>query len=92
MRPTASILAAGTLMAVAGMLSGCNQSASAQNGALQFTGSKYCTPFRADDGNSAASLNAALSNPSAAFDDCIHRWGYTWPRRMIRLTSSHRPP
>jgi hypothetical protein len=78
MTPKLSIIVgAGALMAVSALLSGCNQSASAQNGGLQFTGSKYCAPFKTTDATGAAALNAALSDPAAAFDDCIHRWGYT---------------
>jgi hypothetical protein len=76
MTPTRSIFAAGALLALGAMLSGCNQNASAQNGGL-LGDSKYCTPFKAEDANATASLSAALSNPGAAFDDCIHRWAYT---------------
>ncbi len=78
MNPTVSILGAGAMMAAAAMLSGCNQSASAQGGGLQLTGSKYCKPFKTGaDVSGTAAMNAALNDPSAAFDDCIHRWGYT---------------
>jgi hypothetical protein len=69
-------LSAGAILALAAMLSGCNQGAAAQNGGLLADGSKYCTAFKADDANSTALLSTALTNPAAAFDDCIHRWGY----------------
>jgi hypothetical protein len=77
MNSTISIIGAGALMAASAILSGCSQSADAQNG-LTLTGSKYCSAFKASsDTTSTAALNAALSDPAGAFDDCVHRWGYT---------------
>ncbi len=77
MNSTISIIGAGALMAAAAIMSGCSQSADAQNG-LTLTGSKYCSAFKASsDTTSTAALNAALSDPAGAFDDCVHRWGYT---------------
>ena len=78
MNSTMTILGAGALLAAAAMLSGCDQNATAQNSGLQFTGSKYCSPFKTNgETTGAAAMSAALSDPSGAFDDCIHRWGYT---------------
>jgi hypothetical protein len=76
MNPTISIVGAGALMAAAAILSGCSQSADAQNG-LSLNGSKYCSAFKTGaDTTSTSALSAALSDPGGAFDDCIHRWGY----------------
>ena len=78
MTPKVPIFGAGALMAVSALLSGCSPSASAQGSGLQLTGSRYCTPFKASaDATGATALNAAVSDPAGAFDDCIHRWGYT---------------
>ncbi len=77
MPPKVSIIAAGALMVAAALVSGCSRSAFAQNGGLQTTGSKYCAPFKTSDATGASALNAALTDPAGAFDDCIHRWGYT---------------
>ncbi|HEY3949801.1 hypothetical protein [Phenylobacterium sp.] len=78
MTPNLPIFGAGALMAASALLSGCSPSASAQGSGLQLTGSKYCSPFKANgEATGATALNAALSDPAGAFDDCIHRWGYT---------------
>ena len=78
MKPTFAIVGAGALLAAAALMSGCSRSVAAQSGGLTLTGSKYCTPFKnAPDSTSAAAVNAALNDPANAFDDCIHRWGYT---------------
>jgi len=77
MNSTISIVGVGALMAAAAILSGCSQSAEAQNG-LTLTGSKYCSAFKTGaDTTSTSALNAALTDPAGAFDDCVHRWGYT---------------
>ncbi|HEX4197505.1 MAG TPA: hypothetical protein VHZ26_08685 [Caulobacteraceae bacterium] len=67
---------AGALMALAALLCGCDQQASAANGGLKLSGSTYCAPFKASTVNANGALSTALTDPAAAFDDCIHRWGY----------------
>lgn len=70
------------LAAVCGMvalvgLGGCNRTDA--GGRLALTGAKYCTPFKTTAANAASGngLGAALSDPAGAFEDCVHRWGYT---------------
>jgi hypothetical protein len=78
MTSTVSTAGAGALMAFAALLCGCDQQASAASGGLKLSGSAYCAPFKANAGASASgALSTALTDPAAAFDDCIHRWGYT---------------
>jgi hypothetical protein len=75
------------LMAAAAMIAvgstGCNrQAATPTGGGLALTG-KYCTPFpsTAPATNTATGLApAAINDPAASFDDCIHRWGYVLAR------------
>lgn len=78
MTSTVSTAGAGALtLAFAALLSGCSPQASAAIGGLQLNGSQYCTAFKAGTGaNASGALNTALTDPRAAFDDCIHRWGY----------------
>jgi hypothetical protein len=73
---------ASVAMFSAAALGACNrQGASADGTHLTLTGSKYCTPFPTATASSNATSGglaapAAASDPAAAFDDCIHRWGY----------------
>jgi hypothetical protein len=64
----------GGLLALAMETSGCSQHAVAANGV---GGGKYCAAFKTDGGSTSGNYAAALSDPAAAFEDCIHRWGYT---------------
>ena len=78
MSPKLPIFGAGALIAVSALLSGCSPTASAQGSGLQLTGSKYCSAFKAAaETTGATALSTTLSDPAGAFDDCIHRWGYT---------------
>lgn len=78
MRTTLSIaVGAAALASLAASLGGCGQRAVAANGDLELSGSNYCAPFKSAGANAPSALGAALSDPAAAFDDCIHRWGYT---------------
>jgi len=77
MNPSLPIVGAGLVLAASALLTGCDRTALAQNGGLQLTGAKYCTPFKSTEATGAAAANSALSDPAGAFDDCIHRWGYT---------------
>jgi hypothetical protein len=72
---------AGVALISAAALGGCNrQGAPSDSAHLTLTGSKYCTPFPSAStaSNATGGLGSAVaaSDPAAAFDDCIHRWGY----------------
>lgn len=79
MRHSVRTVGAWALIAVGPLLSACNQHASAASGGLISDG-KYCAPFAA----TATSAPGARTDPAAAFDDCVHRWGYA-------LAPSHDP-
>lgn len=72
MRSRFAWIAAGAVAVLALEASGCTQRALAQNGG--FGDGKYCAPFKTAV---AQSGQAALADPAAAFEDCVHRWGYT---------------
>ncbi|HTX50207.1 MAG TPA: hypothetical protein VME40_12560 [Caulobacteraceae bacterium] len=71
MKNTVRMVGVASLIAWAPLLTACNQHASAASGALTADG-KYCAPFS----TTAATGPGARSDPAAAFDDCVHRWGY----------------
>lgn len=80
MNPTLAIVGAGAAMALAVSITGCtDRSVSQGDGSMALSGSKYCNPFKppATSATTTAGLNAALSDPAASFDDCVHRWAYT---------------
>jgi hypothetical protein len=63
-------------------LAACNN-AGTGDGRLPLTGSAFCTPFPKagatptnNQSGLAATPASTASDPGAAFDDCIHRWGY----------------
>lgn len=63
-------------------LAGCNN-AGTGDGRLALTGSAFCTPFPKAGATPTSNSQPGLatpastaSDPGAAFDDCIHRWGY----------------
>jgi hypothetical protein len=71
------------VMLLAGLAS-CNNAGSG-DGRLALTGSAFCTPFPKagaatptsnNQSGLAATPASTASDPGAAFDDCIHRWGY----------------
>ncbi len=76
-------LGAGAAIVLAAGLTACNNSA-AGDGRLALTGSAFCTPFQKagatptsnNQSGLAATPASTASDPGAAFDDCIHRWGY----------------
>jgi hypothetical protein len=54
-------------------LSGCART----GGETTAGAAKVCVPFRTADANAApAPPTPAVTEPSAALDDCLHRWGY----------------
>ncbi|HWF77891.1 MAG TPA: hypothetical protein VN694_12025 [Caulobacteraceae bacterium] len=74
---------AGAAIALMTGLAACNN-AGASDGRLALTGSAFCTPFQKAGATPTANNQSGLattpastaSDPGAAFDDCIHRWGY----------------
>ena len=65
-------------------LAACNNGG-AGDGRLALTGAAFCTPFpkagatpttNNQSGIAATPTSTATTDPGAAFDDCIHRWGY----------------
>jgi hypothetical protein len=58
--------AAAALAAVA--LAGCGR-----NGEIAAGSSNICTPFPSAGSNGAV----VITDPAAALDDCLHRWGYS---------------
>ena len=66
-----SLLVAGMTLAALG-LAACNEAERTAN-------SRICTPFADTAASNAAAPGAAApaADPSAALDDCLHRWGYT---------------
>ena len=67
-----SLLVAGMTLAALG-LTACNR-------AERTAGSRICTPFAEAPkaaGAAAPGAPAPAADPSAALDDCLHRWGYT---------------
>jgi hypothetical protein len=62
---------------IAAGLAGCNRQAATTTGGEAALTGKYCTPFPAAATHAAGGLApAAINDPAASFDDCIHRWGY----------------
>jgi hypothetical protein len=77
-------LGAGAAIALVAGLAGCNNGGGTSDGRLALTGSAFCTPFQKagatptsnNQSGLAATPASTASDPGAAFDDCIHRWGY----------------
>jgi len=77
---TLAIVGACGALALSIGLAGCNArgDAAAPGGGLSLAGSKYCDPFKPTNANTNNGIaTATASDPSAAFDDCVHRWAYT---------------
>lgn len=77
-------LGAGAAIVLVAGLAGCNNGSGAGDGRLALTGSAFCTPFPKAGATPTSNNQSGLavtpastaSDPGAAFDDCIHRWGY----------------
>jgi len=70
----------GLALMSAAALGACNrEGGAAEPGHVGLSGSKYCTPFPVATANTNTTglAVATTADPAAAFDDCIHRWGYT---------------
>jgi hypothetical protein len=77
---------AGAAIVLMAGLAACNNGGGDGGGRLALTGSAFCTPFpkagatptsnNNQQGGLAATPASTSSDPGAAFDDCIHRWGY----------------
>lgn len=76
MRPIILFASAAIVCAVG--LSGCNRHGDSAVGPVATAGSGYCATFKTSNGASAQS--ALAGDPSAAVDDCIHRWAYVLSR------------
>jgi hypothetical protein len=76
-------MGAGAAIVLVAGLAGCNNGGTS-DGRLALTGSAFCTPFQKagatptsnNQSGLAATPASTASDPGAAFDDCIHRWGY----------------
>jgi hypothetical protein len=76
-------IGAGAAIVLMTGLAACNNSGTG-DGRLALTGSAFCTPFQKagatptsnNQSGLAATPASTSSDPGAAFDDCIHRWGY----------------
>jgi hypothetical protein len=76
-------LGVGAAIVLTAGLAACNN-AGTGDGRLPLTGSAFCTPFQKagatptsnNQSGLAATPASTASDPGAAFDDCIHRWGY----------------
>jgi hypothetical protein len=72
-------LGASIALAVTLILPACNVHGSGDS-RLALTGKDYCTPFKSANAGSNTSTGLAApaaADPAVAFDDCVHRWGYT---------------
>ena len=79
MKSWKSYLGASAALTLAIVLPACSaRTGGGAGGRLALAGTNYCTPFKSATTNNSAGLAApATSDPGAAFDDCVHRWGYT---------------
>jgi hypothetical protein len=65
------------MSALAAAAAGCNENRADAGQTMSFSASKYCTPFRtANNTTTTAAPVAPITDPSAAFEDCVHRWAY----------------